>query len=140
MKLTQVVVAGKKDPEAGKAAAEKVQERLKSGDSPEEIKRDMNVAARVMDYAELGIVALNDLNPDLQEMLRSLDEGDISEVRPRGDTFTIIKIDERFTSSKDPEDLKDEIRNIIEQQKLESRLASFFSVELLKNHIVERKY
>lgn len=97
---------------------------------------------------ELGVVSEKDLSPELAEAIRGLDEDEVSKPVIGGSAIRIFRVNERLDSSDESEDEEDdevsasqerrrEVRAILEQKRMQDRIASFSS-ELLKRHSIEK--
>jgi len=145
--LSQVMI-----PRSGRAAEdqryiEEVTEYLEDGGDVGEISEDLP-EIRGVSGSELGIVSEKDLSPELAEAIRGLDEDEVSKPVSGDGAIRIFRVNERKDSSDDSGDEVDEeisasqerrreVRAILEQKRMQDRIASFSS-ELLKRHSVEK--
>ena len=145
--LSQVTI-----PRSGRAAEdqryiEEVTEYLEDGGDVAEITEELP-EIRGVSGNELGMVSEKDLSPELAEAIRGLDEDEVSNPVSGDGAIRIFRVNERKDSSDDSGDEGDdevsatqerrrEVRAILEQKRMQDRIASFSS-ELLKRHSVEK--
>lgn len=125
----------------------------------EDLKDDKNfgdIAAHYSDGPEgreggsLGIIAEKDLSSEISDAVKGLQEGQSSKPIESEQGIQIFHLEQRIgkkegedESEVDPEDIEDalraEIKKILQQQKTQERVATYFSSDLYKNHSIDKK-
>jgi peptidyl-prolyl cis-trans isomerase SurA len=145
--LSQVTIARSGRADRERRIIDEVREFLEDGGDVGEIADEIAEPDGVSG-SELGVVSEKDLSPEIIEAIRGLDEDEVSKPVMSGGTIRIFRVNDRQDSS-DEEESEDndevsasqerrrEIRAILEQKRMQDRIASF-SAELLKRHSVEK--
>ena len=98
----------------------------------------------------LGIIAEKDLSSEISEAVKGLSEGQNSKPIESEQGIQIFHLEQRIgkkdgddDSEVDPEDIEEalraEIKKILQQQKTQERVATYFSSDLYKNHSIDKK-
>ncbi len=133
---------------------EEISERLDDDEDFEEIAPDFR---GVTVTESSGMVAESDLSDDILKAIDGLDESEVSKPVRIGDGIRIFRVNERADGESEDEedrghlagesdtegvshDRREEVRAIIEQQRMQERMAGFFSEEIMKKHSVDRKF
>jgi peptidyl-prolyl cis-trans isomerase SurA len=87
---------------------------------------------------ELGTFSRGEMEGDLEEALFKLKPGDVSPPIRSGSGFHLLRVDERITSGHKPlEEVKEDIRDALYNEALESRFQQWLSRDLRERHHVE---
>ncbi len=142
VRLRQVTVGfGTRTPDEARARIEEARESLLSGRSFEDVALEYSEGSEASDGGSLGLVAEEDLNPQIFEALLSLDTGAVSPIVSLPDSYRFFRVDERFLEQTDglDEQLLAEVRRSLSEKKLQAKMQLFFTSEILKLHYVDRK-
>ena len=141
MKLSQIVVYSGEDTEAAKEKISKVEELLKNGESFRAVASQLSDGPEASEGGALGVIAEKDLNPLIFDAVFTLEEGERSEVVESAAGFHIFRVEERFVDQDEEasERLLDEVKQMLGKRKIELRVNSYLSTELLKNHHIDKK-
>lgn len=142
VRLRQVVVRreGRSDEDA-EARAKEARERIESGRSFEDVAHEYSESPEAADGGLLGVVAEEDLNPQIFEALLSLSEGEVSPVVALSDSYRIFRIDDRFLDRENglDEQLLADIRRSLSEKKMQEKMQTFFTSDIRKLHYVDHK-
>lgn len=142
-------------PSAGKTAdqlAEKVKSvetALVSGDEFAQVAKKYSEGPHAADGGLLGTVSEKDLSSHIFDAILSLEPGHYSKTITTESESQIFFVEERFGSSGESEESDDEdgekarreeARKAIQKRKTDEKLSTYFSVELQKNHAVDKKF
>ena len=131
-----------------------ISERLDDDEDFEDIAPDVR---GVSVTESSGMVSESDLSDDILKAIDGLDEGDVSKPVRIGDGIRIFRVNERSDGESESEDergdrigesnteavsvdRREEVRAIIEQQRMQERMERFFSEEIMKRHSVDKKF
>ncbi len=110
---------------AVKARAQAVYERAQKGEDFTRLVRENQTGASSSQDGDLGFMKREDLKPEIEEAARTLKPGGIAGPLFGEGGFHIIRLEEVRTPVKPFEKVKDEIANILYQQKLEHTYRSW---------------
>lgn len=144
MKLARILVSdGSGGEENARAQALEVKEKLNAGAEFEEIAAAYSDGSNQNDSGILGIIATKDLSSDVFEAVSTLKPGEASQPVRTAQGFQVFYLMDRYAAEESSEEseakLRQEVRKRLQRQKLEERMNSFFTAELLKSHAVDRK-
>lgn len=151
IQLRQILVAFSKDGETRSEQdaldiISKIQKRIAKGEEFTTLAREFSDGAEGSDGGDLGLINTADLSQQFLDAVLLLDAGQTSSVVQTVDGLRIFQVVEKYSApSKDSDEdestkkLEVEVRKVLERQKLEEKLATFFTVDLMKKHQVDRK-
>ena len=142
VKLRQIVIGlNQRTPEEAQARAAEALDKISSGVPFEDVAREYSESPEAADGGSLGMVAEEDLNPELFETLLALPEGGVSQVLSLPNSLRLFKVEERYLDKDQEanEKMLAEVRRTLSEQKLQERMQTFFTSDLTKLHFVDRK-
>lgn len=155
IRLISISHAGR-TPEEIQAKIQQAEQALSTGSSFSTTAQMFSDAANKADGGLLGVIAEKDLGSHISDAILSLEAGKFSKPVVTGDSTQIFFVEERFgarpsdndeSSSRDQDEdesqqkaRREEARKTIQKRKTEEKLASYFGVELYKNHVVDKKF
>jgi parvulin-like peptidyl-prolyl isomerase len=142
VRLRQIVIARRNRGESEvESRSREILEALDSGRSFEDVAQEYSDGPEASDGGLLGVVAEEDLAPPVFEALLTIDKGSVSPAVALPDSVRIFKVEERFKDEGEglDEQLLAEIRRSLSEKKLQEKMYSFFTSEILKLHHVDRK-
>ena len=118
----------------------KIQNKLSQGEDFAVLAKKYSDDPSSVSGGDIGIVSEEDLNSDFLDALRSVQEdGHTKSIKSKRGVH-ILKIDERFTNeNQDQSNLREFARNKIKQEKLEKKIAEYFSKDIQEKHLIEIK-
>jgi parvulin-like peptidyl-prolyl isomerase len=139
IKLSQIMLLG--TDERTRLKAEALRQEIKNGADFAETARKYSASPDAEEGGLLGVVDEKDLDPAVFEAVFSLAVGDVSEVVESPQGFHLFMVNDRMSAAKDSgkQKIRDEVSQILKQQKLEAKLQDFFNIELFSNYFVEKK-
>lgn len=142
VRLRQIVVARQNRTETEvESRSREILEALEAGRSFEDVAQEYSDGPESSDGGLLGVVAEEDLAPPVFEALLTLGEGSVSPAVTLPDSIRIFRVEERFRDEGEglDEQLLAEVRRSLSEKKLQEKMYSFFTSEILKLHHVDRK-
>jgi peptidyl-prolyl cis-trans isomerase SurA len=142
-KLAQILIATAPNATpaevaAAKAKAESVRKKAMAGGDFGELARQYSDDESKAQGGELGSFAPADIMDEILAAIKNLKPGDISEVVKSSHGFHILKLEEHDVPGPKPLPLvKEEIRNILIDQRAKSQLQQWVEKDLIKQHYVE---
>lgn len=124
---------------------ETLKNELNDGKDFSELAKNNSDGAEASEGGSLGVVMERDLSPAILDAILILKPGEVSEVVKTDHGYHLFLLEERFSEEDSGLDesgltgIRDEIRAMLERQKIEEKMSSFFSVDLFKKHHVEKK-
>lgn len=143
----QIDVEGKSQTEVERLAWE-VTRLIDDDEDFEDIAQIMRKRGVSVDDKELGSLAIGDLSPEIADTVGSLEEGKISKPLLIGTSLRLFRVNDRSEGSEEEDaqsssegsaERRQEVRAIIEEKRMQERMANFFSEELMKRHSVDKK-
>ncbi|MCB0333833.1 MAG: peptidylprolyl isomerase [Bdellovibrionales bacterium] len=141
LKLRQIFISTEnRSDEDAKELIEAIRSELEDDDFPQ-LSRKYSESSERSDGGLLGVIAEEDLSGEIFDAVFSLEEDQTSEIVHTNAGFHLFHLDERYRedSEEQQEQLRAEIRKTLEQEKLQSKMQTYFSSELYKLHAVEKK-
>lgn len=144
IKLSHLMVATNENRDLiqARATAQSIYEKLKEDLSTE------NFAKMVAEYSDspnkseagsLGTLSEDELSPQIQGAIAQLKAGQISSPIEDENGVQIFMVNERISDQQAKEKNRELVRKILERDKIESKLGSYFTVDLYKLYHVEKK-
>jgi peptidyl-prolyl cis-trans isomerase SurA len=120
---------------------------LESGESFAEVAQRLSDGPHAAEGGMLGTIAEKDLSSEILEAVGSVDVGSFSKPISGPQGTQLFLVEKRFSSGpagqesdgSDTDARREEARRILQQQKAQARLSSYFVGELYKNHSVDKK-
>lgn len=151
VKLSQIVLSNEKhSEEEARTILTQIREEADDADSFAEAARKYSDSADAQDGGSLGEVAEKDLNPVIENATASLDDDEVSDIVTSPAGYHLFYVHSR-TEAEEPKEVdaeemppvndavKAQIRQQLEREKLESKMGQYFTVELYKQHTVDKK-
>lgn len=142
LKLSQIFVAtASRSPAEAQKLMSFVQTALDEGGEFSAVARKFSESSEGASGGSLGVVAEADLSPVISNAVTGLEEGAISQVTRSPAGLHLFRLDKRFVESGESqmEQLALEVRKVLEEQKLQSKMQTYFTTELFKLHSVDKK-
>ena len=142
IKLSQIFISFKdRSKEEATKIASDLSSRLEEGGDFASLAAEHSESPEAKEGGSLGVIPEDDLSSYIFEAVFNLEEGDISEPTSSSRGMHVFKVDERFVDDSDEaeEELQDEVRQVIKRQKLENLMRDYFTVDVFKNHSVDKK-
>lgn len=139
VKLRQLVISkeGKSAEELAKLG-EEIESEIQDGDDFEDIVKKFSDSPDKKDGGLLGVMAISDLSPAIQDTILLLKAGETSEKVESDSQISYFHVDERL-SGNTTETVKEDIRRMLENQKMQEKLNKYFTLDIYKKHAVEKK-
>ncbi len=142
LKLSQILITlnGKSEAQA-ETIIEEAKSRLAKGESFPVVAASLSEGIEGKEGGSLGILAEQDLNPEIFSALYSLAPGETSAPIKTPAGMHIFKVDERYGSEEGvvQASILEEVKKIIRQQKIDAKMYTYFTSELPKLYSVEKK-
>ncbi len=138
VKLRQILISSKsRSVKEITTLTEEIESKIKEGTEFSELANQYSDSPDAHDGGLIGVVVLSELNPMIQDSILLLGEGETSEAvtTERGTYF--FHVDEKLTGTTVA--IKDDVRRMIENQKLQEKLSKYFALDIYKKHSVEKK-
>jgi len=124
--------------EHARAKAEEVRKLALSGRDFATLARQYSEGPGADKGGELGTFSRGEMEGDLEEVLLRLKPGEISEPVRSGGGFHLLRVDERIASGHKPlDEVKEDIREALYNEALETRFQQWLSRDLRERHHVE---
>jgi peptidyl-prolyl cis-trans isomerase SurA len=137
-----------KTPEQLAEKVQAVESALESGTSFEDVAKKYSEGPHASEGGLLGVVAEKDLSSHIFDALLSVETGKYSKAISSAQDTQFFFVEERY-SAKDSEDdeedeaskesKREEARKAIQRRKTEEKLNAYFTLELNKNHTIDKK-
>lgn len=129
------------DPEAVarvRAQAEELRDAARDGRLFADLAREHSRGPGAADGGELGTFGRGEMEPALEEIAFTLEEGAVSDPIPTKTGFVLLAVDERTEGSHRPlEEVSDDIREALYNEALNKRFQDWLSRDLRERHHVE---
>jgi peptidyl-prolyl cis-trans isomerase SurA len=116
----------------------KIEEGLEDGDDFQDLVKKYSDQDDKSEGGYLGIFAVADLSEDIQTAILELDEEESSDKIETPSSIKYFFLEERMSSETDST-VKEDVRKILENEKMEEKLTKYFSSDMLKKYSVEKK-
>lgn len=139
VKIRHLVInkEGKSEEELA-SILEKVENKIEDGDDFEDLVKKYSDDEDKSEGGYLGIFAIADLSEDIQNAIVNLEEEEASEKIETGSSYKYFYLEERITSGTDTT-VKEDVRKILENEKMKEKLTKYFSSDMIKKYSVEKK-
>lgn len=133
-------ISERRDAETAKRLLSKIKADLDMGQDFETQAVRFSESPEAKEGGDLGLLDFDDLNPLIQNSIKDLSEGQLSEISVSPAGAHLFKLLKKFDNSVDAIDsVRKEVREIINRQKLTEKIDNFFTKELYNLHAVEKK-
>lgn len=151
VRLSQILISKEKhSPEEAKKILGQISDALSEGRSFEELARKYSDSPEGAEGGSLGLIAEKDLSPEIFDATVGIVPGNVSGVITTDNGYRLVRLDERINprgeenkkESKEEvaQSVRAQVRKQLEQERLTSKMASFFESEISKLHTVEKKF
>lgn len=124
------------DLERARARAAEVLQKLKGGADFATVAIQSSDGAAAKEGGDLGMMRKGELDPALESVAFSLEVGEVSEIIQTATGLNIIKVEERTAGDLPIAKVRDQIRGLLFNQKLEQRVNAYFA-ELKQEAYIE---
>lgn len=141
LRLSQILVgfSARSSAEAENRIKE-IRQRLEDGDDFAKLAREYSESAEAAEGGSLGVLAEEDLNPEIFEAVMALKEGEVSDTVVSNNGLHLFQVTERIGEDEEKSSkLESEVRTVLEREKTSAKAQSYFSSDLFKNHSVDKK-
>lgn len=148
LRLRQIILrSDKHTEEEAKKILQEALDKVKSGEDFANLAKTMSESGEAADGGSLGLVAESDLTSAIFDAVFSLNPGEVSSIVKSPAGYHIFKVEERLAPSKSGDDkdskqtnpIKEEVRKILYDQKVQEKMSTFFVNDLYKLHVVDKK-
>ncbi len=153
IKLSHILVlTTDKTEEQAIAKLVEVQARLQSGDDFAKLAVEFSEGSEAREGGSLGIIAEEDLSPEIFDAIFSVNTGGVSSITKTGAGLHIFKVNDRLVNNSDSDDddendeskklessLRAEVKKILLTQKTQEKMAGFYTNDIFKSHTIDRK-
>lgn len=116
------------DLEGLKQQGKEILERLKKGEKFDALAKEFSRGPGAEDGGDLGDIPVAQIDPQIYNIIKDLEEGDVSEPINRGNSIQIIKLIERVENAVIPfEEVKDEIHQTMYNAEIEKRYQAWLT-------------
>ncbi len=119
---------------------------LDAGDAFPEVAKRFSDGPNTAEGGSLGLVAESDLSPAIVQAIFPLDKGQHSPPIRSVQGAQIFYVEQRFSAIDDEDDeehllaVRQEVKSLLQKQKSQERVSSFFINDLYKKHSVDKKF
>lgn len=141
VKIRQIVLSPSQyTPERASAIFAEIKSLLAAGETFGKLAAIYSNGAEAKEGGKLGVLLESDLNPVIFEAIANLEPGEISRIVQTQLGWHIFQLENRFGEDRPSEqEIREEIKGLLQQQKYETKLTAYLTEQLPKNHVVERK-
>ncbi len=126
--LSEIIIPSEGDPAAAEARAKDILRRLRQGESFASMVSQYSKGPTASKGGSIGSYVMEKLNPDVANAIRGVKEGDVSDIQKIKEGFVIYRVDQRKPTVMRPlEEVKDEIKNKIWEQKFKPEMDRFIA-------------
>lgn len=142
--------------EEARKKSEDIAKQLEEGESFEALATRMSDAPDASNGGDLGTIPTSDLSPEIVDAVSSLQQEQTSHLVTSPAGFEIFQLVERIDSSESdqeeadetlqkrvdevPADIRAQVKQKLEAEKMEKKMTSFIDQELPKLHTIEKKF
>jgi peptidyl-prolyl cis-trans isomerase SurA len=139
VKLRQLVINKEgKTPEELESITEKIESAINDGDDFEDIVKEFSDSSDKAEGGLIGVLAITDLSVKIQEAIKSLDSEETSDKVDSDTMVHFFHVDERISGSSKTT-VSDDVKKMLENQKMKEKLTQYFSTDIYKKHSVQKK-
>ncbi len=143
IKLRQIFISSaNKSPSDAKLKIDQIYEKLKDGDDFEDLAKEYSEGSEASEGGLLGEVTESELNPAIFHAVSTLTQDQFSNIVESEDGFRIFFVEDRTQQESQDSGNQEqqlEARRYLENQKLQEKMMNYFSVDILKNHSIDKK-
>lgn len=150
--IKQIFLSNKKyTADEARALGEKIKKEVQDEETFETFAKQYSDGSEAAEGGDMGVIAEKDLSPDIFDALLPLKSGDVSIVITAPQGYFLYQLVERISadnaSSNDSHDekpqvsdaLRLQVRQKLEQEKIQSKMISYIETELPKFHTVDKR-
>ena len=142
-----IIIAQGKDPAQVQERVNQVTTALESGEDFGQVASRLSDGPHASEGGLIGTLAEKDLSSDIRDAVATVKPGSYTAPLESENGVQFFFVEERFAGSSEESESQEEslearraeARRILQQQKTQSRLSSYFIGELYKNHAVDKK-
>ena len=141
LRISQIFASSAgRDPEEARVQIQAARAELDGGANFADVARRFSDGPEGADGGSLGVISEEELSPLIFEAIFSIPDGTSSAIVESPNGFHIFQVDERFVQEEETsEQVIEEARRMLKQQKLEVKLQNYFTSDLYKLHSVDKK-
>jgi parvulin-like peptidyl-prolyl isomerase len=137
-RLSEVVALKGEDPALARFKIASCQNQLENGASFEEVASSQSDAGSREFGGDLGEMEYGDLHAVIESAVKELSPGAVSQILETESAYFLIKVSEKIPARrKKIDEVKEEIRMVLQEPRLQSKLDEFLA-ELRKTYLVDR--
>ncbi len=147
--LRQIVISSQlHDEEDSEKLLAEVRAKLEEGEKFDDLARMYSESPERDDGGSLGALSESDLSPEIAETVNALEVGDISDMVKTDQGLHLFMLEDRSEPADEEEteslsapsqEQREQVRAMLRQKKMESKMTEFFTTELYKLHSVDKK-
>lgn len=146
IKLRQIVL--RVDPETSdqaKSKLEDIKNQVSSASDFAQAATRYSQGAEAQEGGLIGILNVRELSEEIKDAVQGIENKGVSDVIMTSDTAKLFYVEERFGSDEEEDEdeieerSRNEARKILQEQKSEVKLGTFFTSELEKKHSIDIK-
>ncbi len=141
VKLSQILLrVDVRSEEDALTLALNIREKIDDGDSFSELAAKYSESPEGKEGGSLGIVAQEDLSPQIFDAVFALSQGEVSMPVKTPAGVHLFRLEERFVQADESSQaIREDVRKKLKAQKVQEQMYTYFSSELPKLYSVERK-
>jgi parvulin-like peptidyl-prolyl isomerase len=146
LRLSQILLRlDKRSEEEAQKALQEVLDKIKAGESFANLARNISDGPEAAEGGSIGLVSEGDLTSDIFDAVFSLGVGETSKIVKTQIGLHLFRVDERIAAVADNKDsseanpIREEVRKLIYQSKVQEKSSSFLISDLYKLHVVDKK-
>jgi peptidyl-prolyl cis-trans isomerase SurA len=142
VKLSQIVVSNSaRTQEEALARATEARTLIEEGRPFAKVAEAYSEGAEAAEGGSLGVVAEEELSPKVFEALLSVKEGEVTPLVELPDGYRLFLVERRYLEKEKEvdESILSEVRKALTEKKLQERVQTFFTTDLMKLHTIDRK-
>jgi peptidyl-prolyl cis-trans isomerase SurA len=139
VKLRHLVInkEGKSSEEID-SLVEKIETALDAGDDFEDVVKEFSDSPDKSDGGLIGVLTISDLSAEIQEAIKSVDSDESSEKVDSAQMVQFFYVEERIGGDSKAT-VSDDVKKMLENEKMKSKLTQYFSADIFKKHSVQKK-
>lgn len=141
VKIRQIMLSSQQySPERASDIFGQIKSQLAAGEDFGKLAAIYSDAPEAKEGGQLGVMLEADLNPVILGAIENLNPGETSKIVRTNLGWHMFELENRFGEDLPSEqEIREEVKNLLQQQKFDAKLATYLKEELPKNHVIERK-